>query len=294
MKRNKLQRALAWAGSRKLLDFMPDKSYLQLMFWARMGQKLDLINPRSLNEKVQWLKLNDYKDNYPLIVDKYEARRYIKDVLGEEYLIPLVGGPWTSWEQIAFKELPNEFVLKTTHDSGGVVVCTDKQTLNMERAKAKIEKSLKNNYFWSGREYPYKYIKPQIVAEQYLTDESGIELKDYKILCMNGMPQNVMVCTGRLHGRVKYYFFDLDWEFLPLNHGDDNLPTNFTLPKPKHLDEMVQVAKILSKDFKLLRVDLYEANDRVYFGEMTLYPDSGFDTDILPSTDMTFGKRLIL
>lgn len=294
MKRNVIQRTIAWAGSRKLFNFMPDKIYLQLMFWARMGQKLDLVNPKSLNEKVQWLKLNDYKDNYPLFVDKYKARHYIKENLGEEYLVPLVGEPWTSWEQIEFEKLPSKFVLKTTHDSGSVIVCTDKHNLDVRRAKEKIEKSLKNNYFWSGREYPYKYIKPQIIAEQYLTDESGIELKDYKILCMNGVPQNVMVCTGRLQDGVKYYFFDFDWNFLPLNYGDDKLPRNFTLPKPKHLDEMVRIAKILSKDFKLLRVDLYEANDRVYFGEMTLYPDSGFDTDILPSTDRNLGKRLVL
>lgn len=294
MKRNLLQRTVAWTGSKKIFNFIPDKIYLQLMFWARMGQKLDLVKPNTLNEKIQWLKLNDYKDSYPLIVDKYEVRKYIKKTLGEEYLIPMVGGPWSSWEQIEIEKLPKKFVLKTTHDSGGVVVCTDKQVLNIEKARKKIERSLKNNYFWTGREYPYKYIKPQIIAEQFIMDESGIELKDYKILCMNGIPQNIMVCTGRLQGSVKYYFFDLNWKFLPLNNGDNQLPPDFTLPKPKHLDEMICVAKILSKNFKLLRVDLYEADDRVYFGEMTLYPDSGFDTDILSSTDVEFGKRLVL
>lgn len=294
MNRNMFQKAISWAGSKKLFNFLSDKPYLQLMFWARMGQKLDLADPKSLNEKVQWLKLNDYKDSYPFIVDKYEVRSYIKEALGDEYLVPLVGGPWANWEQVDIANLPNQFVLKTTHDSGGVVVCADKQALNCKKAKEKIEKSLKNNYFWSGREYPYKYIKPQIIAEQYLTDESGLELKDYKILCMNGVPQNVMVCTGRLQGNVKYYFFDLDWNFLPLNHGDDQLPKDFTLPRPKHLDEMIRVAKTLSKNYKLLRVDLYEANDRVFFGEMTFYPDSGFDTDILPSTDIELGKRLAI
>lgn len=294
MKRNLLQRTVAWMGSKKIFNFIPDKIYLQLIFWARMGQKLDLVKPNTLNEKIQWLKLNDYKDSYPLIVDKYEVRKHIKKTLGEEYLIPMVGGPWPSWEQIEIEKLPKKFVLKTTHDSGGVVVCTDKQTLNVEKARKKLERSLRNNYFWTGREYPYKYIKPQIIAEQFIMDESGIELKDYKILCMNGVPQNIMVCTGRLQGSVKYYFFDLDWKFLPLNNGDNQLPLDFTLPKPKHLDEMICVAKKLSKNFKLLRVDLYEANDRVYFGEMTLYPDSGFDTDILSSTDIEFGKRLVL
>ena len=294
MERNLIQKGIAWAGSRQILNLVPDKLYLKLMFWARMGQKLDFRNPKSLNEKVQWLKLNDYKDSYPQLADKYEVRNYIKKTLGEEYLIPLVGGPWANWEQIEMEKLPNKFVLKTTHDSGGIVVCTDKQALDTKKKKEKIESSLNNNYFWAGREYPYKYIKPRIIAEQYLTDESGLELKDYKILCINGVPQNVMVCTGRLQGNVKYYFFDLDWKFLPLNHGDDQLPKDFTLPRPKHLDEMVRIAKILSKDFKLLRVDLYEANNRVYFGEMTFYPDSGFDTDILPSTDMDFGSWLVL
>lgn len=294
MERNLIQKGIAWAGSRQLLNLVPDKLYLKLMFWARMSQKLDFRNPKSLNEKVQWLKLNDYKDSYPQLADKYEVRNYIKKTLGEKYLIPLVGGPWVDWEQIEMEKLPNKFVLKTTHDSGGVVVCTDKQALDTQNAKEKIEKSLNNNYFWAGREYPYKYIKPRIIAEQYLTDESGLELKDYKILCMNGVPQNVMICTGRLQGKVKYYFFDLDWNFLPLNYGDDQLPINFTIPKPKHLDEMLRVAKTLSKNYKLLRVDLYEANDRVYFGEMTFYPDSGFDTDILPSTDIDFGSRLVL
>ncbi len=294
MERNKFQRAVSWAGSKKVFNFLPDREYLKIMYWARMSQRLDLDNPQTLNEKVQWLKLNDYQENYTNIVDKYEVRSYIKYVLGEEYLIPLVGGPWTDFSQIDIGLLPNRFVLKTTHDSGGVVVCTDKQKLDIGRAKKKLEKSLKNNFYWLGRERPYKKIQPQIIAEQYLVDDGGEELKDYKILCFNGVPQNIMVCTGRLQGGVKYYFFDLDWNFLPLNNGDEKLPIDFTLPKPKHLNEMIRVAEILSKGFKLLRVDLYEANSRVYFGEMTLYPDSGFDTDILPSTDINLGKKLVL
>lgn len=294
MKRNIIQRAVAWGGSKRIFDFLSDERYLRLMYWARMGKKLDFVAPRTLNEKIQYLKLYDYKDVYISIVDKYEVRQYVKEKIGEEHLVPLVGGPWKEWKEINISELPNQFVLKTTHDSGGVVVCQNRETLDLVKAKNKIEKSLKKNYFWSGREYPYKYIKPQIIAEEYLTDESGVELKDYKILCFNGVPQNIMVCTGRLQGKVKYYFFDFDWKFLPLNHGDDRLPADFTLPMPKHLAEMHRIATILAKGFKLLRVDLYEANDRVYFGELTLYPDSGFDTDISQSTDVYFGKRLQL
>lgn len=294
MERNLIQKGIAWAGSRQVFNLLPDKIYLKLMFWARMGKKLDLTCPKTLNEKIQWLKINDRNPRYSNMIDKYEVRQYITQILGRDYLIPLEGGPWDNFCQIDFSNLPNQFVLKTTHDSGGVVVCKDKNNFCMEEASRILTKSLKRNYYWAGREYPYKFVKPQIIAEKYMVDESNTELKDYKILCFNGRPENIMVCTGRLEGNVKYYFFDKNWNFLPLNHGDDKLPSDFTLPKPKHLEEMISIAEKLSANHRLLRVDLYEANNRVYFGELTLYPDSGFDTDILPSTDEYFGSKLNL
>lgn len=294
MKRNFIQKSIAWAGSRKLFNFISDDIYLRLMFWARLDQKLDLSNPTTLNEKIQWLKINDKNHGYCEIVDKYAVRKYISDTLGEDYLIPLVGGPWSSFEQIDINSLPKQFVIKTTHDSGGVVVCKDKDKIDLKETRKKLDNSLKNNYYWAGREYPYKFIKPQIIAEEYMVDESQIELKDYKILCFNGQPDNIMICTGRASGHAEYYHFDLKWNFLPLNYGDNKLPARFTMPKPKCLDEMIKIAKKLSEGYKLIRVDLYEANGRVYFGELTLYPDSGFDTDILYSTDSYFGSRLVL
>lgn len=294
MERNLIQKGIAWAGSRQVFNLLPDEIYLKLMFWARMGNKLDLSCPKTLNEKIQWLKINDRNPRYSRMIDKYEVRQYITEILGDDYLIPLEGGPWDNFSQIDFSNLPNKFVLKTTHDSGGVVVCKDKENFCIEEASRILTKSLKRNYYWAGREYPYKFVKPQIIAEKYMVDESNTELKDYKILCFNGRPENIMVCTGRLEGNVKYYFFDKNWNFLPLNHGDDKLSADFTLPKPKHLEKMISIAEILSANYKLLRVDLYEANNRVYFGELTLYPDSGFDTDILPSTDECFGSKLNL
>lgn len=294
MERNKFQKMIAWAGSKQKFNWLSDEYYLRLMFWARMNRKLNLESPEFFNDKVQWLKLNDRKKEYISIVDKYEVRKYISQKLGEKYLIPLVGGPWESFDEIDFSQLPSQFVLKCTHDSGGVVVCKDKKSFDKKRAKEKIEKSLKRNYYKYSREWPYKHVPHRIIAEQYLTDDAGDELKDYKILCFNGIPDNIMVCTGRFAAGVKYYFFDKNWNFLRYDHGDDELPDNFSLKKPDHLEEMFEVAKILSRGFDLARIDLYEAQGRVWFGEITLYPDSGFDTDILCSTDRLFGKKLNL
>ncbi len=293
-KRTIVHRIVAKAGSKQWLNFLPDDKYLKLMFWARMNRKLDLNHPYTINEKIQWLKLFDRNKEYVQLVDKYSVRSYIEKKLGEEYLIPLVGGPWNTFEEIDFSSLPRQFVLKCTHDSGGLVICQDKDKLDLIWAKKKINKSLKNNYYWSGREWPYKNVRPQIIAEKFMLDDSNEELKDYKILCFNGKPDNIMVCTGRFQSGVKYYFFDKEWNFLRYQKADEDLPTEFSLPKPKHLDDMLRVAELLSKGMQFSRIDLYEANDRVYFGEITLYPDSGFDTDISFDTDVLFGEKLNL
>lgn len=294
MKRSALQRVVSKMAINHTFDFLPDDKYLKLLFWARMNKKLDLEMPKTLNEKIQWLKLHDRKDIYTEIVDKYVVRNYIKNIIGDEFLIPIVGGPWSTFEEIDFDALPNQFVLKCTHDSGGVVICKDKQTFDLERAKKRINKSLKSNYYKKYREWPYKNVEPRIIAERYLIDNSGIELKDYKILCFNGIPDNIMVCTGRNTGKVKYYLFDRDWNFLRYNNGDDKLPADFTLDKPQYVDEMFTIATKLANPFSLARIDLYEAEGKVWFGEITFYPDSGFDLDITDETDRMFGEKLKL
>lgn len=294
MKRSLLQKIICRLAYRRVLDIIPDSAYLRLMFWARLGTRLDLSNVRSLNEKVQWLKLYDRNEQYKTIVDKYAVRQYIAEKIGESYLVPLVGGPWNTFDEIDFNKLPKQFVLKTTHDSGGVVVCKDSNELDRDSAKRKLNASLKRNYFYSGREWPYKDIPHRIIAEKYMEDSGCDELKDYKILCFNGKPENVMVCTGRASGNVRYYFFDFDWNLLRYNYGDEKLPEDFSMPKPVHLNEMYLLAEKLSEGYRLVRVDLYEANNQVYFGELTLYPDSGFDDDITVETDMYFGSKLII
>ena len=273
--------------------WMEDEKYLKFTFRAKMHRRLDLDNPITMNEKLQWLKLYDRKDFYHTIVDKYEVRSYIKKVLGEEYLVPLLG-VWERFEEIDFDALPDEFVLKTTHDSGGVAICHDKKSFDINKARKKLNKSLKNNYYYMGREWPYKDIKPRIIAEAFMDAGNGTSPDDYKILCFNGIPENIMVCTGRESGHVQYFFFDFDWHFLKYNYVDELLPDDFTLPRPANLEKMYKIAEKLSEGMPLSRIDLYEINGKIYFGEITLFPDSGFDNDITYETDLMFGKKLKL
>ena len=274
-------------------DKLSDEKYIKLMFTTKLVYYPNLKQPSTYNEKIQWLKLNDRKEEYINLVDKYEVREYIKNLIGEEYLIPLIG-VWESVDEIPFDKLPKQFVLKGTHNSGGVIVCSDKERLDIEKTKQSLYKTLKRNYYYQGREWPYKFIKPRIICEKYMGESDGRVPEDYKIICFNGEPQNIMVCTGRETGNVKYYFFDFDWNFLPYNRVDVNTPKDFTLPKPKNLEKMKELAEILSKPYDLSRIDLYEIEGKIYFGEVTLYPASGIDIDITKEIDKQWGSKINL
>ena len=270
-----------------------DKWYLKLKFRIKMGKKLELNHPETFNEKIQWLKLYERDSRYTELVDKYEVRKHITEVIGEEYLIPLVG-VWDDFERINFAELPNRFVLKCTHDSGGVIVCKDKASFDIAKARKKIKKRLGRNYYHSGREWPYKNIQPRIICEDFLESEAGSLPNDFKFHCFNGKPQNVMVCTERDRGRTQYYFFDREWNYLPCLVEGWNAPEGFTLPKPEKMDEMFAIAETLSKGFPFVRVDLYCEKGQIYFGELTFHPQSGFDNVLLPETDESWGRTLEL
>ena len=274
------------------LRFLPDFLYVKLYFRLALKRNLDLENPVTFNEKLQWMKFNDRSPLYSLVSDKYKVREYIKDQIGEKYLVPLIG-KWEGVDEINFDILPNQFVLKCNHDSGGLVICKDKNQLDKKKARKKIEKSLKRQFFYIGREWQYRNIKPMVIAEELLLDKSGQPPIDYKISCFNGEVDNVMVCTGRFSKEgVKFYFFNKDWKFLRYNKGDEILPKNFTIDKPENLDEMFEIAKKLSKPFSYARIDLYNLNGKVYFSEITLSPNSGFDTDITYETDKLLGEKL--
>lgn len=287
MNRDSLMLAL-----KKSLSFLPDKLYIKLYYRFRVGRTLNVDNPITLNEKLQWLKFNYRFPLQTIVSDKLLVRDYVSKKIGDEYLIPLLG-VWESFNNINFDELPRKFVLKCNHDSGGLVVCTDKERLNMIKAKRKIEKSLKTNFYYIGREYQYRNIKPMIICEKFISDDNRVPM-DYKIYCFNGKPDLILLCKDRFDHdshRASYLFFDQDWNFVPLNKGDENL-RNVNIRKPDNLDKMLAIARKLSKDFLFARIDLYNINGHIYFGEITLSPNSGFDADITYETDLMFGNKL--
>lgn len=276
-----------------LLRFLPDSLYLRYLYLRTMKRWLDLKNPQTFNEKLQWLKLHDRNPLYTTLVDKYAVKRWVADKIGKEYIIPTIG-VWNHFDEIDFDKLPSQFVLKCTHDSGGVVICRDKHIFDKKAARERLEKSLKNNFYYMGREWPYKNVPPRIIAESYLEDTQTKELRDYKFFCFNGNVDSVMVCIDRNIGAPKFYFFNDGWELLRINKRGKAAPKNFTLQKPAHMDKMFQLASVLSKNISFVRVDLYCCNEQIYFGEMTFYPQSGFDNNLLPQTDLAWGNLIYL
>ena len=278
-----------------LYNRLSDERFLKIKFKAYMGKKLDLQNPHTFNEKLQWLKLYNRCSEYTVMADKYEVRGYIKRKLGEEFLIPLLG-VWDDPDEIDFDNLPNRFVLKCNHNSGvGMCICNDKSNLDINKVRAELRIGLNQNYYLLNREWPYKNIPRKIICEQYMEDSSQKDsLTDYKFFCFNGVSDCVMVCLDRFSGDTKFYFFDKNWELKRLNIRGKNAPEGFTIPKPSCMDEMFRIAEKLSTGLPFSRIDLYECNGKVYFGEITFFPDSGFDANLLPETNQYFGEMIDL
>lgn len=254
-----------------LLNWIPDEIYLKILFYLKSGKKLNLNNPKTFNEKLQWIKLNDRKQLYTKLVDKYNVREYIENCIGKDYLIPIIG-VYDNFNDINFDKLPNEFVLKCTHDSGSVIVCTDKNTLDMNLAREKINKALKKNFYYKNREWPYKNVKPKIVCEKMLDSE----IFDYKIFCFNGEPKFLYVGQGLVSDHsLKIDFYDLNWNRMDFKRSDyDNF--NSVLNKPKKFEEMLEISRKLSKDIPFVRIDIYEVEEKLYFSEFTFTPGGGY------------------
>lgn len=268
---------------------IPDKIYLRCLFRLRVGYKLNLKNPTSFNEKLQWLKIYNRHDLQTKMVDKVEAKKYVAELIGEEYIIPTLA-VYDTPDQIDFESLPNQFVLKCTHDSGGIIVCKDKSELNQGEVRAKFSRWLKTNYFYQNREWPYKNVKPRIIAEQYMEDESGYELKDYKWFCFNGKPKALFIAAdrGMENEETKFDFYDMDFNHLPFTNGHPNASK---LPrKPKGFDKMKELAAKLSVGEPHVRVDFYDINGCVYFGELTFYHWSGMVPFEPKEWDYIFGS----
>ena len=280
-------------GNVGAFDHLSDEAYLRLMFRLRLGRKLDLKNPKSYNEKIQWLKLYDRNPIYTTLVDKYEVKKYVADRIGEQYIIPTLG-VWDKFEDIDFAKLPDQFVLKTTHDSGGVVICKDKRMFDITAARKKLERSLHANYYMRGREWPYKNVKPRIIAEQYMVDESGYELKDYKIFCFDGFAKAMFIATDRqVEGEeTKFDFYDMNFKHLPFTNRHPN--ATHEIKRPKSFDEMKMLAEKLSQGIPQVRVDFYDINGKVYFGELTLSHWSGMIPFEPEERDYKFGEWIKL
>ena len=274
------------------LRFLPDKLYIKIYYKAVFKKNLNLEEPKTFNEKLQWLKFNDRNPLYTQLVDKYEVRKFIKEKIGEEYLVPIYG-VWDNFEEIDFKKLPDKFVLKCTHDSGGIVIVKDKSKLDLKKAKKKINQALKRNFFYIGREWPYKSVKPRIMAEMYLEDNTNKELYDYKFMCFNGQVKCLFICSGRNNEEGLHVdFYDIDWNKMPFERKYKSSSTNFQ--KPKNYEKMKELAVILSKDIPFVRVDFYEINGKIYFGELTFYPGSGFEKFSPSKYDEILGSWLDL
>ena len=273
---------------------MPDKPYLQLYYLIKLKKVLHFKAPRSFNEKLQWLKLYDRKKIYTTMVDKYEAKRYVAERIGEEYIIPTLG-VWDRVEDIDFDALPSKFVLKCTHDSGGLIVCRDKSKLDWKRTKKILQKSLRNDFYIEAREWPYKNVKRRIIAETYMEDQQQkAGLVDYKFYCFDGEPRFLYISKGlEDHATASISFLNLDWSFAPFQRSDykgfETLP-----PKPAGYETMLELTRRLSKDTSFLRVDLYEIGGKVYFSELTFTPCGGTMTFAPPEWDDKIGQWLTL
>lgn len=273
-------------------NWMEDEKYIKMMFNARIGYPLNLEVPKTFNEKLQWLKLHDHNPLYPKLVDKYEVKKYVADMIGDQYIIPTIG-VWNRFEDIDFSSLPDQFVLKCTHDSGGLVICKDKAKFDYKAAKRKIEKAMKRNYYYHGREWPYRDVPRKIICEKYMEDQSMQELRDYKFFCFGGIAKCYKVDFGRfIEHHANYY--DMDNNMLTL--GEKICPPIFEkkLELPETISEMKKLAEVLSKEIPFVRVDFYDIGGHVYFGELTFFPASGFGEFLTPDWDDKLGQWIKL
>ena len=281
-------------ASKGYLSWVPDSLYIKILYKALTGETCHLKHPVTYNEKLQWLKLHDRKPEYARMVDKYEVRSYITKLLGEEYLFPCFG-VFDSFDQINFDSLPDQFVLKCTHDSGSVEICKDKTTFDKEGARDRLSKAMKKNYYSTYREWPYKNVKPRIIAEKFMVDDSGDDLKDYKIMCFNGKAQIIEThenrfTEGKAHTQT---FYDRDWNKLDIIQ-EGLIPVSEKRVKPLQMDKMLSLSEKIAKDMYHARIDWYLINGTIYFGEITFYDGSGFEAFPNKEDDLFLGSLIKL
>lgn len=276
---------------RYISRILPDRLYLMLKYYKRYGKCPDLKEPRTYTEKLQWLKLYDRRPIYTTLVDKYRVKQYVSEKLGQEHIIPLIG-VWEKVEDIDFDALPDQFVMKCTHDSGGLVICKNKAGFDVDGAKDKISQILKQNFYWVSREWPYKNVKPRVIVEKYMQDSQTGELRDYKFFTFNGEPKVMYITTGRGTGETYGDFFDMNFNHLDMEIDHRTAPV--TPQKPQKFEQMKQAARKLAEGIPQVRVDFYEIDGEFYFGEMTFFHCGGFERFHPDSVDITWGEWISL
>lgn len=278
---------VVYFGSRGHFRWIPDETYVSILHKARMNEKLNLDKPSSYNEKLQWLKLYDRRPCYKNMTDKYQVRKFIASKIGANYLIPLLG-MWEKFEDIDFSMLPESFVLKCTHDSGSTVICKNGEGINYKKLRKHFSKKLKFDYYYGSREWNYHDIHPRIIAEKYMVDESGSELKDYKIFTFGGKARLIQVDYGRFTNHMRN-FYTTEWQYLNVTCKVPTDPMH-KISKPRKLDEMIRLAEILSEGIPHVRVDFYIINDNIYFGELTFHHSGGQETFLPKSFENEMGS----
>lgn len=284
------KKIIIYLMNKNFFFWVNDKTFLKAKYRLIMKKKLDLNNPKTFNEKLQWLKLYDRNPNYTKMVDKWEAKEYVSNIIGDKYIIPTLG-IYNNYNEIDFEKLPKQFVIKPTHTSGNIFICEDKEQIDYRELRKKINKWLKRKYYYFHREWPYKNIKPRIIIEKYMQDRVQDELKDYKFFCFNGKVKLILVCSER-SVKLKKTWFDVDWKILDLKEG--NCDIDKTIEKPVNLELMVKFAEKLAKKIPFVRIDFYEIQEKVYFGEITFFPNSGYEKFIPEKYDRILGNMLEL
>ena len=274
-------------------DSMPDDMFLKRKYEAALKRKINLDYPERFNDKLQWLKLNDRRDEYTLMVDKHAVKEFISDIIGEKYIIPTLG-VWDDPEKIDFDLLPNRFVLKCNHNSGlGMCICKDKSKLDIQKVKKELRKGLEQDYYLTGREWPYKNVSRKIIAEQYISDGTN-SLTDYKVHNFNGVPKFILVCKDRFsESGLTEDFFSPEWEHLSVKRPGVSQSLK-PISEPDELKEILDISAKLSQNIPFLRADFYIVDHKIYFSELTFFPASGFDAFEPDEWDFTFGSWLQL
>lgn len=278
-------------GKARILSKIDDETYLKIKFKTSTGDDLNLKNPRTFNEKIQWLKLYYHAPLYTKLVDKYAVREYVEGKIGNQYLTDCYG-VYLRFDDIDFNNLPDRFVIKCTHDCGSIVLCHSKSGLDYNKTRKKINTALSQNYYYQSREWPYKNVKPRIIVEEYLEDQNLKDLYDYKFFCFNGVPKALFVATGRQSGDMRIDFYDMNFNKLPFERGYPN--SDKKLRKPANFDKMVELAQTLSAGIPFVRVDFYDIGERIVFGEMTFSPGGGMEVFKPKKWDYIWGSWISL